>query len=162
MAGVLAAAGAVALAGLPAASAAPAQAGPAVSGSETFQIMSTGVGTNHKPVIAVGLFTAGGRNVVVSSSTDRLVFAGGSFKVRFSKPQGPQSFSPLTCLLDSIQHGTYTIGHGAGAYAGISGHGKYQLIVLAVSAKGAGGQCDRNAKPVATETELEAQGPASR
>jgi len=161
MAGVLAAAGALALSGLPAASAAPAHPGPAVSGSETFQIMSTSVGTNHKPVIAVGAFTAGGHNVVVSSTTDRFVFTNGSFKVKLSKPQGPQSFNPQTCLLDGIQHGTYRISHGSGAYAGISGHGKYQLIVLAVSPKGASGQCNRNAKPVATQTELEAQGPVS-
>ena len=161
MAAVLAAAGTLVLGGLPAASAAPAHPGPAVSGSETFQIMSTGVGTNHKPVIAVGVFTAGGHNVVLSSTTDRFVFPNGSFKVKFSKPQGPQSFNPATCLLDGIQHGTYRISHGSGAYAKISGHGKYNLIVLTVSPKGANGQCNRSAKPTATETELEALGPVS-
>ena len=78
LASVLAATGAVALSALPAASAAPAHTRPAASGTEHFQLMSTNGDTNRAPVIATGLFTAGGRDHVVNNSTDKFVFPKGT------------------------------------------------------------------------------------
>src|SRR5689334_2652213 len=159
--GVLATTGAVALSALPAASAAPANARPAATGTEHFQLMSTNGDTNHAPIIATGLFTAGGRDHVVSNNVDKFVFPTGTITVRHSNGKGPQSFNPRTCLLRINQHGTYKILAGTGAYAGITGHGGYKLTVLAVGARGANGKCTQKKKPVAVELEIQARGPVS-
>jgi hypothetical protein len=161
LAGVLAATGAVALSALPAASAAPAHARPAISGIEHFQLMSTTGDTNHSPVIATGLFTAGGRDHVVSNNIDKFVFPKGTITVRHSNSKGPQSFNPRTCLLRVNQHGTYKILSGTGAYAGITGHGGYKLTILAVTARGSNGKCTMKKRPAAIELEIQAKGPAS-
>ena len=161
LASVLAATGAVALSALPAASAAPAHARPAVSGALHFQLMSTSGDTNHSPVIATGLFTAGGRDHVVNDSTDRFVFPKGTITVRHSPGKGPESLNPRTCLLRVNQHGSYRIIRGTGAYAGITGHGRYHLTILAVAARGANGKCSQNKPPVAIELLIKAHGPAS-
>jgi len=161
LAGVLAATGAVALSALPAASAAPVNARPAAVGTEHFQLMSTTGDTNHSPVIATGLFTAGGRDHVVSNNIDKFVFPKGTITVRHSNSKGPQSFNPRTCLLRVNQHGTYRILGGTGAYTGITGHGRYRLTILAVGARGANGKCTQKKKPVAIELQIQARGPVS-
>jgi hypothetical protein len=161
LASVLAATGAVALSALPAASAAPAHVRPAASGTEHFQLVSTSGNTNGRPVIATGLFTAGGKDHVVNDSTDRFVFPNGTVTVKHSNAKGPQSFDPRTCLLRVNQHGTYRLTGGTGAYAGITGHGRYRLTILAVGARGANGTCTQKKAPLATELEIQAHGPAS-
>lgn len=158
---VLAATGAMALSALPAASAAPAPTHPAVSGTEHFQLMSTSGDTNHSPVIATGLFTAGGRDHVLNDSTDRFVFPKGTITVKHSPGKGPQSLNPRTCLLRVNQHGSYRLTGGTGAYAGITGHGRYHLTILAVLARGANGKCSQRKPPVAIELEIQARGPVS-
>lgn len=162
LAGVLAATGAMALSAVPAASAAPAHAGPAVSGTEHFQLMSTTGNTNGSPVIATGLFTAGGRDHALSNNVDKFVFPNGTIKVKHSNSKGPQSFNSRTCLLRLNQHGTYKILSGTGAYAGISGHGVYKLTILAVGARGSNGKCTQKKPPVAIQLEIQAVGPVSR
>jgi hypothetical protein len=161
LASVLAATGAVALSALPAASAAPAHTRPAASGTEHFQLMSTNGDTNRAPVIATGLFTAGGRDHVVNNSTDKFVFPKGTITVKHSPGKGPQSFNPRTCLLRVNQHGTYKITGGTGAYAGITGHGSYHRPILGVAARGANGKCTMKKRPVAIELEIQARGPVS-
>jgi hypothetical protein len=161
LASVLAATGAVALSALPAASAAPAHTRPAASGTEHFQLMSTNGDTNRAPVIATGLFTAGGRDHVVNNSIDKFVFPNGTVTVKHSQSKGPQSFNPRTCLLRVNQHGTYKILSGTGAYARITGHGGYHLTILAVAARGANGKCTMKKRPAAIELEIQARGPAS-
>jgi len=113
------------------------------------------------PVIATGLFTAGGRDHVVSNNVDKFVFPKGTITVRHSNSKGPQSFNPRTCLLRINQHGTYKILSGTGAYAGITGHGGYRLTILAVAARGANGKCTMKKRPAAIELEIQARGPAS-
>lgn len=161
LASVLAATGAMVLSALPAAGAAPAHARPAATGIQRFQLMSTTGDTNHSPVIATGLFTAGGRDHVVNDSTDRFVFPKGTVTIRHSPGKGPQSLNPRTCLLRVNQHGTYRIVSGTGAYAGITGHGRYRLTILAVAARGANGKCSMKKQPVAIELLIRAHGPAS-
>jgi len=161
LAGVLATTGAVALSALPAASAAPANARPAATGTEHFQLMSTNGDTNRAPVIATGLFTAGGRDHVVSNNVDKFVFPKGTITVRHSNSKGPQSFNPRTCLMRINQHGTYRLVSGTGAYAGISGHGRYHLTILGIAARNANGKCSQRKRPVAIELEIQAVGPAS-
>jgi len=152
----LAAAGAVTLSGLTAASAAPAV--PAVSGTAHFQEMTTSAVASHSPVIATGAFTAGGTDTVTGNSTDTFSFPGGTFKVTHSKGHGTQSFNPHSCLFQLRQRGTYTLSNGTGKFAGISGHGRYLVSVLAVGPKGANGKCAHGA-PKFNEQEIQASGP---
>jgi hypothetical protein len=98
---------------------------------------------------------------VVNNNTDKFVFPKGTITVRHSNSKGPQSFNPRTCLLRVNQHGTYRILAGTGAYTGITGHGRYRLIILAVSARGANGKCTQKKPPVAIELEIRARGPVS-
>ncbi len=146
----------VAVSGLTAASAAT----PASSGTEHFQLMISSAKANSGPLIATGLFTAGGVDHE-GNKADTFTFAGGSFKVTHSRGHGKQSFNPKTCLFVINQAGTFRVGHGTGKYAGITGHGTYRLSILAVGARNAKGQCSKNAPPVAFEQLIRASGPVT-
>lgn len=58
------------------------------------------------------------------------------------------------------QRGGYRITGGTGKYAGITGHGRYQLSILAVKAR-SGGKCTQNKPPVALHQVINASGPVS-
>ena len=75
-----------------------------------------------------------------------------------ARPFGPQSFNPHTCLITVHQHGTYTLVSGTGKYAGISGHGRYRLDILAVAAR-SHGKCNQNKTPAAFELIVRLSGP---
>jgi hypothetical protein len=152
-AATLVAAGAVAVSGV-----AAAAAHTNASGTEQFQIMTTSATSSTASVIARGAFTAGGVDHEGSKNVATFVFPGGSFKVSHSNGTGPQTFNPKTCLLTISQHGTYKLSGGTGAYAGISGSGKYQLSILAVAAR-SGGKCSRTKPPVAFQQIIKASGP---
>ncbi len=130
---------------------------PALSGTEHFQLVSTSTTSNRGMVIAYGAFTARAVDVQ-GNKADTFKFANGSFKVTHSPGKGPATFNPKTCLGLVNQHGTYTIGHGTGAYAGITGRGKYQLSIVLIGAK-SGGRCARNKPPAAAEIIIRATGP---
>ena len=157
VAGSAVAAGAIAVSGVAVASAASHTAGPAVSGTEQFQLMNTSPTSSNSSLIAHGLFTAGGVDHS-GSKVDTVVFSNGSFKITHAKGTGTQHFNPKTCLLTVSQKGTYTLSGGTGAYAGISGGGNYQLSILAVGAK-SGGTCSKTAPPVAFQQLIRASGP---
>ena len=150
------AAGAIALSGTLAAAAAPSNSSG--SGIEHFQIMSTSATATRDTVIAHGVFTAGGVDITTSNTTDTLKFPNGTIKLRHSPGTGPQSFNPHTCLFTVHQHGTYTLRSGTGKYAGISGHGRYRLDILAVGAR-SHGKCTQNKPPVTFELIVRASGP---
>ena len=157
-AGSMLAAGAIALSGIVAAAAAPHAAQGRDSGIERFQAMSTDPTGAKTTVIARGVFTAGGVDIETSNTTDTFKFPNGTIRVRHSPGTGPQSFNPRTCLLTVHQHGTYTLLGGTGKYAGISGHGRFHLDILAVAAR-SHGQCNQNKPPVAFELLIRASGP---
>ena len=58
------------------------------------------------------------------------------------------------------QRGGYRITGGTGKYAGISGHGRYQLSILALGAR-SGGKCSQSKPPVAWHQVINASGPVS-
>ena len=150
-------AAALAVSGLAAASAAT----PAASGTEHFQMMTTSSSQRTPaPVVATGLFTAGGVDHEGNKAAT-FTFPGGSFKVTHSRGHGKQSFNPKTCLFVISQHGTFKVGGGTGKYAGISGHGTYQLSILAVGARTAKGACSQKTPPVAWEQVIKASGPVT-
>jgi hypothetical protein len=151
---VVATAAAVAVAGLTAASASPAAAS---SGFEHFQIVTTSP-TGPESIIARGVFTAGGVTHP-GSKVDTAVFSDGTFTIAHSGGTGTPRFNPKTCLGVITLNGTYRIGHGTGAYAGISGHGIYRLNILLVVARNSAGKCGN--KTVAYQQIIRAQGPLS-
>ena len=157
-AGSMLAAGAIALSGIVAAAAAPHAAQAGTSGIEHFQIMSTSATATKDTVIAHGVFTAGGVDISTSNTRDTFKFPNGTIRIRHSAGTGPQSFNRRTCLLTVHQHGTYRLLGGTGKYAGISGHGRFRLDVLAVGAR-SHGKCTQNKPPVALEQIVRASGP---
>ncbi len=150
-------AAALAVSGVAVASAAT----PAASGTEHFQLMTTSP-SQHAPstIIATGVFTAGGVDHA-GNKADTVTFPGGSFKINHSRGHGKQSFNPKTCLFVISQHGTFKLSSGTGKYAGISGHGTYQLSIMAVAARNAKGACSQKAPPVAWEQVIKASGPVT-
>jgi hypothetical protein len=155
-AGSMLAAGAIALSGTLAATAAPSSS--SASGIEHFQAMSTDPTGAKTTVIAHGVFTAGGVDITTSDTTDTFKFPNGTIRVRHSAGTGPQSFNPRTCLATVHQHGTYRLLGGTGKYAGISGHGRFRVDVLAVAAR-SHGKCNQKKPPAAFELIIRASGP---
>lgn len=159
-AGALAAAATVAVTGVTAASAMPvAPAAAAASGTLHVQLISTSATSNTSKAIVFGLFTAGGVDHQ-GNKVDRLVFKGGSFKVRHSPGKGPQTFNPKTCLLTVNQHGTYRIFGGTGKFKGVSGHGTYRVSILSIAARNSSGKCSMRKAPTAFQQVIRASGPA--
>jgi hypothetical protein len=160
LAGVAVAAAALALAG-PAMAAPASHAGPAVTGTEHFQLVSASATANTGQVIAYGVFT-GAAVDHIGNNTDKFVFKNGSFLVHHTNGKGGRrSFNPRTCLAQISQPGTYTISGGTGKYAGISGHGKFRFTLLAIGAKNAQGKCAERKPPVASQLIIQASGPVT-
>jgi hypothetical protein len=141
----------IATTGILAASAAP-RATP-----EHFQIVTTSATSSKASVILYGPVTGAGVDLQ-GSKTDTFKLPGGTFEVVHSQGKGSQSFNPKTCLATIDLHGTYTISHGTGAYAGISGSGKYQLSILIVGAR-SHGACSQKKQPLAFQQIIDASGP---
>jgi hypothetical protein len=160
---LLATAGAVAIAGTMALTAsaaahAAAVARPAVPGIEHVQIMSASTSPGPASAIAYGAFTAGGTARIGSAPAGELLFRGGTIRLRHHAGRPTVHFSPVTCLTMISQPGTYAITGGTGRYAGISGHGTYQLSFTFIGARGPGG-CTAKGAPVAQQELLRLAGP---
>lgn len=141
------------------AGAAPVHSAANVTGTEHFQLMTTSGTASTQGVIAWGVFTTAGVDHM-GNTTDTIVAAGGSFKIKHSAGTGPQSFNPKTCLLQVNQHGTYTVLGGTGKYKGISGHGKYTVSIVGLGAK-VKGACSQTLPPVAWQQVIDASGPVT-
>ena len=131
----------------------------ATTGTEHFQMMTTSGNSSTDSVIASGAFTAPGVDHE-GRSTATFSFSNGTVTVKHSRGKGTQSFNPKTCLLTVNMHGTYNLTGGTGAYAGITGSGKYQLSILGIAAR-SGGKCSMNKPPVAFHQVINASGPVS-
>lgn len=64
-----------------------------------------------------------------------------------------------TCLLVSVEHGTYKLADGTGKYRHISGHGTYTSRVRAVLRRNAKGRCSQSKLPRAFQQSINARGP---
>jgi hypothetical protein len=141
------------------ASLAAASARPTAGKTEHFQFMTTSATSNKDSAIATGEFTVGGVLVSTGSTTGTFKSAAGTFKVKHHATRTKQNFNPKTCLFKISGTGTYELSHGTGSYAGISGHGKYVLSILAVGARNSKGKCSMKATPTAWQQVIKAQGP---
>jgi hypothetical protein len=146
--------------GISAASAAPA-ASRAASGTEYIQVMSVSTGPGPASVIARGVFTAAGQTRLGDAKTSTITFPGGTIVLSHREAHGSQHFSPASCLSLISQSGRYQIVRGTGRYAGISGHGTYQLSLEIVAAR-VHGQCSPARPPLAQQELLRLSGPVRR
>ena len=64
-----------------------------------------------------------------------------------------------TCLLVSVEHGTYKLSDGTGKYRHISGHGTYTSRVRLVFARNHRGRCSESKPPAAFQQIVNARGP---
>ena len=129
----------------------------AVSGTEHFSLMSTQPSASKYVVIASGVFTAGG--VDRSGNTVDLVkLPRGSFKINHGGATHilKQKLNPSTCLMQFAASATFTVGHGTGAYKGISGSGKALISGTAI-ARRRNGHCNPNATPLVSQQTITAK-----
>jgi hypothetical protein len=137
----------------------PAAASPVGAvGTENVQIVNTSATSSTASVIATGVFTDGGVDNM-GNKVDTIVLSNGSFKVAHRGPS-TQHFNPATCLLTVLGHGTFKISGGTGAYAKISGTGKYALKIQAVAPKVAG-KCSQKQAPLAFQQIIKGSGKVS-
>ena len=81
--------------------------------------------------------------------------------VAITPATGTTRFNPRTCLAVISQPGTYRIVGGTGRYAGIRGHGRYQLSLMFIAARSKG-KCSSAKAPVARQELLRLSGPVRR
>ncbi len=152
-----AAAAAIAATGVTAASASPATS-RAASGTEYVQIMSASTAPGPASAIARGVFAAGGQARVGDARGGTITFGGGTIVLSHRPGKSSSHFYPAGCLSLISQSGSYQIVRGTGRYAGISGHGTYQLSLEIVAARVRGG-CSSAKPPVAQQELLRLAGP---
>jgi hypothetical protein len=157
-AGSVLAAGAIALSGIVAATAAPRAARAGDSGIEHFQFMTTSTTTNRVTVIVQGVFTAGGIDMATGPATDTIQFPNGTIRLKHSPGTGTMSLNPRTCLFTANLHGTQVLLGGTGKYAGIRGHQTARVHILAITAR-SHGKCTQMVPPVSFEELVSASGP---
>jgi len=146
-----------AVTGVTAASASQASA----SGTEYVQIMSASTTPGPASAIARGVFTAAGQARLGDSRVGTIVFPGGTVVLSHRPSKGSSRFYPRACLSLVSQSGTYQIVRGTGRYAGISGHGTYQLSLEIVAAR-VHRVCSSEKPPVAQQELLLLGGPVRR
>ena len=150
---------------LAASAAAAARSAPAAihgaSGTEYIQVMSASVAPGPASVIARGVFTAAGQTQLGNAKVSTIRFPGGTIVLSHRQAHGSERFSPASCLSLVSQSGSYRIVHGTGRYAGISGHGTYQLSLEIVAVR-AGGHCSSARPPLAQQELLRLSGPVRR
>jgi hypothetical protein len=155
-----AAAASLAVTGVSTASASPGTH-RVVSGTEYIQIMSASTTPGPASAIAQGVFGAAGLAYLGDARLGRIVFPGGTITISHEAGRGTSHFYPGACLSVVSQPGTYRIVGGTGKYAGISGHGTYQLSLEIVAAR-SHGACSPGKPPVAQQELLRLSGPLRR
>ena len=129
-----------------------------VTGIEHFQAVSTSPTSNRSKLVAYGVFNAAGVDISITNTRDRFTFPGGSFRVTHKATSSHHHFNTSTCAGTFRERGDYTLSHGHGKYAGISGHGHYRLRGLIVTRHTAHG-CSR--RPIAIHVIIQAHGPVT-
>jgi hypothetical protein len=128
------------------------------SGTEYVQIMSASTTSGPASAIARGAFTAAGQARLGDARIGTIAFPGGTIALSHRPAKSSSHFYPAGCLSLISQSGSYRIVRGNGRYAGISGHGTYQLSLEIVAARVHGG-CSSAKPPVAQQELLRLAGP---
>ena len=152
-----AAAGSISLAAVVAGSSLTAASASAMtSKTEHFQFAGTSATSSRYSAIAWGAFTAGG---TINLKSGLVRFPGGTFRAIHHRRNAKTEFNRKTCLLVSVEHGTYRLSHGTGKYRHISGAGTYTSRVWAVLARNHRGRCSQSRPPAAFQQIINARGP---
>lgn len=129
--------------------------------TEHFAIASA---DGHESVVMWGAITAGGRDDASHESYDVLHLGNGTLRV--THPDSQSTFTPhlnhKTCYFSYELKGKYTVGHGTGAYQGVTGHGTYDGAGHAILARKKSGACDQNAEPKVGIFTVNGSGPISK
>ena len=130
----------------------------AASQIEYFLITGSG---NHEVAIAHGAFVGGGRDDASHESYDVLHLGHGTLRVTHPDSQShfTQHLDPKTCFATFTITGKYTVGHGTGRFAHVTGHGTYVVRDQAILARTKSGACDENADPTVDVFVARASGP---
>jgi hypothetical protein len=134
---------------------------PAASGTEFIQVMSASVTPGPASAIARGVFTAAGQARLGDARIGTITFPGGTIVLSHRPARNSSRFNPAGCLSVISQSGSYRIVRGTGRYAGISGHGTYQLSLEIVAAR-VNGSCSSTRPPLAQQELLRLSGPVRR
>jgi hypothetical protein len=141
--------------------AAVAGASPA-SGTEHFRLVNTSF-SGPGSIIAHGVFNAGGTDYPGAHKTDLASFSNGAFSIHH--PGGTSTFrvNPKTCVLKLTGSGNYSINHGYGAFAGVTGTGTYTFKAVGTFPRNANGTCDTSGstQPTSFQEIILANGPLS-
>ena len=152
-----AAAGTLCLAAVVAGSSVTAASASVMTGrTEHFQFVEVSASSNRASAIAWGVFTAGG---TINLRSGLVRFPGGTFRAIHHRRNAKTEVNRKTCLVVSVEHGTYRLGGGTGKYRHISGHGTYTSRVWAVLARNHRGRCSQSKLPAAFQQIVNARGP---
>jgi hypothetical protein len=153
-----AAAGTLAFAAVVAGSSITAASASASTSSTTehFQFVTTSTSSPRASAIGWGVFTAGG---IINVNTGLIRFPRGTFRAIHHRTSGVSQLNRRTCLLVSVEHGTYRLADGTGKYRHISGRGTYTSRVRAVLRRNARGRCSQSKLPRAFQQMINARGP---
>ncbi len=124
--------------------------------AEHFQFMTTSASSPRASAAAWGAFTAGG---TINLSSGLVRFPHGTFRVIHRHARGVSRLNRRTCLLRSVQHGTYRLADGTGRYRRISGRGTYTNRIWAVLRRNARGRCTQSKLPRVIQQVINARGP---
>ncbi len=123
--------------------------------------MSASVAPGPASAIARGVFTAAGQARLGGARAGTITFPGGTIVLSHRPSRSTSRFYPAGCLSVISQSGSYRIVRGTGRYAGISGHGTYQLSLEIVAAR-ANGHCSSARPPLGQQELLRLSGPVRR
>ena len=152
-----AAAGTLSLAAVVAGTSVTAASASAVTGrTEHFQFVEVSAGSNRASAIGWGVFTAGG---TINLRSGRARFPGGTFRAIHHRRNAHTELNRKTCLLVSVEHGTYKLSDGTCKYRHISGHGTYTDRLRIVFARNHRGRCSESKPPAAFQQIVNARGP---
>jgi hypothetical protein len=118
-----------------------AAASPAAARTEHIQEISASTTAPKLSVVMYGPVTAAGTVVETSATASHYTLAGGTFTATSKLTGGRQQLNRATCTLTGVHHVSYTIGHGAGRYKGISGSGKATVTFIVLEGRTAHGAC---------------------
>lgn len=126
------------------------------STTEHFQLVTTSASSPRASAIAWGVFTAGG-TIHINSGLIR--FPHGSFRAIHHRTSAVNQFNRRTCLLVSVERGTYKLADGT-VNTGSSAAGvTYTSRVRAVLRRNAKGRCSQSGLPRAFQQMINARGP---
>lgn len=127
---------------IPASSATGQSTTAAVHGHQRFLLIGTDPTEEGGTVLGFGPIHAKGKDVVINDNRDRFEFPRGNVVIRHRATKGSthERHDSKNCYFKFTERGTWTAVSGTGAYAKVSGGGRYRVL-------GQGVGCEQNKAP---------------